>query len=85
MSVVWKNIYGIFFHTADLCLRLKVCRLRKGMVIIMKKTWMNAEVEELSLEMTQNGMLPDDDFDGPWQQLSDGRWWRPGNGSTSTN
>ena len=30
----------------------------------MKKTWMNAEAEELSLEMTQNGLLPDDDFDG---------------------
>ena len=29
----------------------------------MKKTWMNAEAEELSLEMTQNGLLPDDDFD----------------------
>ena len=51
----------------------------------MKRTWMNAEAEELSLEMTQNGLLPDDDFDGPWQQLSDGKWWRPGNGSTSTN
>ena len=51
----------------------------------MKKTWMNAEAEELSLEMTQNGLLPDDDFDGPWQQLSDGKWWRPGNGRTSTN
>ncbi|MEI3214281.1 MAG: hypothetical protein V8S90_08690 [Lachnospiraceae bacterium] len=40
----------------------------------MKKTWMNAEAEELSLEMTQNGLLPDDDFDnhGSSYQMASG-------------
>ena len=51
----------------------------------MKKNWMNAEVEELSLQMTENGQSPSDNFDDVWVQIG-GKWYRPGNGiDTSTN
>lgn len=44
----------------------------------MKKTWINAEIEELDIQATAGGTLPNEDYDGPWQQLDDGKWWRPG-------
>ena len=47
-------------------------------IFIMKKTWVNAAIEELDIQATAGGEHPNDDFDGPWQQLDDGKWWRPG-------
>ena len=47
----------------------------------MKKTWLNAEVEELVINRTENGQAPSDDFDGPWVQIGD-QWYRPGNGDS---
>lgn len=45
----------------------------------MKKTWLNAEVEELVIERTENGLAPSDHFDDTWVQI-DGLWYRPGDG-----
>ena len=57
----------------------------KGVEYTMKKNWMNAEVEELSLQMTENGQSPSDNFDDVWVQIG-GKWYRPGDGiDTSTN
>lgn len=47
----------------------------------MKKTWLNAEVEELAVEMTANGQAPNDNFDGDWVQIG-GLYYRPGDGSS---
>ncbi len=44
----------------------------------MKKTWVNAEVEELNIQETAGGTEPSYNFDGPWQQREDGSWWIPG-------
>lgn len=46
----------------------------------MKKTWLNAEVEELAVEQTANGQAPNDNFDGDWVQIG-GLYYRPGDGS----
>lgn len=43
----------------------------------MKKTWTNAEVEELVISETANGKAPNDNFDDTWVQI-DGLWYRPG-------
>lgn len=46
----------------------------------MKKTWLNAEVEELAVELTANGQAPSNHFDGDWVQIDD-KWYRPGDGA----
>lgn len=43
----------------------------------MKKTWLDASVEELVIEKTENGMTTSDKFDGPWVQIN-GKNYRPG-------
>ncbi len=50
----------------------------------MKKTWENADVEELVIGATANGQEPNDDFDGDWVSIN-GLWYRPGNGGNSNN
>lgn len=45
----------------------------------MKKTWLNAEVEELVINSTENGNAPSDYFDDVWVEIN-GKWYRPGNG-----
>lgn len=49
----------------------------------MKKTWLNAEVEELAVEMTENGLAPNDKFDGDWVQIG-GLYYKPGNGGNTS-
>ena len=44
----------------------------------MKKTWLNAEVEELVIEKTANGDAPSEDYDGTWVQIGED-WYLPGN------
>lgn len=46
----------------------------------MKKIWENAAIEELEIAATANGKKPNDNFDGDWQQMPDGTWWKPGDG-----
>lgn len=46
----------------------------------MKKTWLNAEVEELVIDRTENGLAPSDNFDDAWVEI-DGKWYRPGDGN----
>lgn len=41
----------------------------------MKKTWENAEVEELVIDETAHGGKDKANHDGLWQQNSDGTWW----------
>lgn len=48
----------------------------------MKKTWTNAEVEELVITETANGLAPSDDFDDTWVEIN-GKYYRPGNGELS--
>ena len=49
----------------------------------MKKTWLNAEVEELAVEMTASGLTPVEKFDGDWGQI-DGKYYKPGNGGNTS-
>ncbi len=43
----------------------------------MKREWRAPEVEELNINMTQNGQEQSEDFDGDWVEI-DGKWYRPG-------
>ena len=48
----------------------------------MKKTWANAEVEELAINTTANGKKPNMNFDDEWVEI-DGKWYLPGDGGES--
>ena len=48
----------------------------------MKKTWTNAEVEELVITETANGLAQSNNFDDEWVQIN-GKWYRPGDGAAS--
>ena len=49
----------------------------------MKKTWANAEVEELAINTTANGAAPADNFDDTWVEIN-GKWYRPGDGRVNS-
>ncbi len=43
----------------------------------MRKQWREPEVEELNINMTENGQDTSEEFDGDWVEI-DGKWYRPG-------
>ena len=49
----------------------------------MKREWNVPEIEEVMISSTENGQNPDRDYDGPWEQLPNGQYWRPGSGTDS--
>lgn len=48
----------------------------------MMKKWNAPEMEELEINATANGQIPDENHDGDWVEI-DGKWYRPGAGQSN--